>query len=114
GLAHNHFRGNICQGVAGSLAQEGHGTGRAGIHLNDKHIVFLVHNELDVVKADDANAQSQLLGVLEDNPLHLIGDTEGGVHADGVAAVNAGTFHQLHDAGHKHIDTVADSVNLHL
>src|SRR5699024_800027 len=97
GLAQDHFGGDVRQGVAGGLAQEGNGTGRTGVDLNDIHMVFLVHDELDVEQTHNADAQAQLLGVLEDDAFDLVGDGEGGVHGNGVAGVDAGALHQLHD-----------------
>ena len=35
------------------------------------------------------------------------------IHTDGIAGMYAGSLHQFHDAGHKYILTVADSVDLH-
>ena len=113
-LAQDDLGGDIRQAVAGGLGQEGNGAGGAGIDLDDIDLLVLVHDELDIVQAHDADAQAQLLGVLQDDALHLVGNAEGGVDTDGVAAVDAGALHQLHNAGDEHIPAIADGVHLDL
>ena len=106
--------GDVREAVARGLGQERHGARRAGIDLDDVDVFGLVHDELDVVQAHDAQTQPQLLGVAQDDSLHAVGDAEGRIDADGVAAVHAGALDQLHDAGHEHVAAVADRVHLDL
>ena len=75
---------------------------------------MLVNDELDVEQTDDADAQAQLLGVLQDDTLNLIGDGEGRIDGDGVTGVDAGTLDQLHDAGDEDVAAVTDGVDLDL
>ena len=112
-LAQDHFGGDIRQRVAGGLAQEGYGTGRPGVDLDNEHIVVLIHNELNIEQAHDADAQAQLLGILQDDAFDLIGDGEGGIDRDGVTGVDAGPLNQFHDAGDEDIPAVADRIDLH-
>ena len=112
-LAQNHLSGNIRQAVTGGFTEEGDGTGGTGIDFDDIHVVILVHDKLDVVKTDDANTQTQFLGVLQDRTLDLVGDGEGGIDRDGVAGVDAGAFYQFHNAGNKHIPSVTDGIHFH-
>ena len=111
-LAEDHFGSNVSEAVAGGLAQEGNGTGGTGVDLDDEHVVILVYDELDVEQTHDADAQTQLLGILQDLTLDLVGDGEGGVDGDGVAGVDTGALDQLHDAGNEHIAAVTDGIDL--
>ena len=73
---------------------------------------MLIYYKLDIVKADNANSKAQLLCILQDDPLHPIGDGERRIDGDGITGVDAGTFHQLHDSRNKDIVTVADRIYL--
>ena len=77
-------------------------------------MILRIDDELDIVQSLNADGRPQLLRVLQNNALDLIGNGEGRVHGDGVAGVNAGALHQLHDAGDEHVRPVADGVDLHL
>ncbi len=113
GFAENDFCGDIGQGIPGRLGEERHSAGRARIDFNDEHILVLINNELNVVQTHNADAQTKSLCILKDLTLHFIGDGESGIHADGVAGVDTGAFHQFHDAGHEHIVSVADRIDFH-
>ncbi|EJX05283.1 hypothetical protein EVA_06608 [gut metagenome] len=74
---------------------------------------MFIHDELNVVQAHNANAQTQTTGIIQNGVLGLLAQAEGRVHADGVAGVNAGALNQLHDAGNEHVGAVTHSINLH-
>ena len=109
----NHVGGDVRKAVARGLAQEGNRAGGTGVDLDDGHVVLGIYDELHIEQADNADAQTQLFGVLQNDALDLVRDGEGGVDGDGVAGVNAGALHQFHDAGDEHVPAVADGVNLH-
>ena len=112
-LAHDDFGCDIREGVARCLGEEGHRPRRTGVDLDDVNLFGLVHDELDVVKALDADAEAKLLGVLQDGPFHLVGDGEGGVDRDAVARVDTRTLDQFHDARHEDVHAVAHRVDFH-
>ena len=113
-FAQDDLGGDVREGVARGLGQEGHRAGGAGVDLDDIDVLVAVDDELDVVQADDADAETELFGVLQDDALDPVGDGEGGVDADGVAGMDAGTLDELHDAGDEDVAAVADGVHLDL
>ena len=64
--AHDELEGgDVRQGVAGGLGEEGHGPGGAGIDLDNIYFLLPVHDKLDVVQPHDADAQAQPPGVVQ-------------------------------------------------
>ena len=114
GLAKDTLGGNISKAVACCLGEEGYGSGGTRVNLDDINLIVSVNDELDIVKTNDADAETKLLRILKNSSLHLIGDREGGIYADRVTRVDTGTLNKLHDTGHKYVTSVTDSVNLNL
>ena len=75
-LTQRHQRGNVCQRVARGLAQERHGTGGTGIDLDDRHTILRVDNKLNIIQSLNADGRPQLLCVLQNDALDLVGDGE--------------------------------------
>ena len=113
-LSENHFGRDICERIPRGLREEGHRPGGPGVDFDDIHVLVTVHNELDVVQPDDPDPETQLFGILEDDPLDTVGDRERRIHADRIAGVHPGTLYQLHDPGHKHVAPVTDRIDLDL
>ena len=57
---------------------------------------------------------AKLPGVLEDGLLVYLINVQGRIDGDGVAGVDAGPLHVLHDAGDEHIFPIEHAVHLHL
>ena len=112
--AEDDVRGDVRELIARGLRQKRHRARRAGVDLDDVDMVALIDDELDVIQSDDADAQTELLGIGQDRALDLVGDGKRRVDADGVAGVDTGALDQLHDAGHEHVSAVADGVDLDL
>ena len=110
-VTQDHLGGDVCQRVTACLGDEGYGTGRSGVNFDNEYVVILIHDELDVVQAHDTYTQTQLYSVVQDGILNLLAYAEGGVYADGVTGVYAGTFYVFHNTGNEYISTVADSIN---
>ena len=112
-LAHNDFGSDVREGVTRRLGEEGHRPRRTGIDLDDIHLFGLIHDELNVVKPLDADAETELFGVLQNDPFDLIRDGEGGIDRDAVARVDARTFDEFHNARHEDVHAVAHRVDFH-
>ena len=69
---------------------------------------------LDVHQALDLKLESDARGVVHDGVNFGFGEGQAGVYRHGIAAVNAGALHMLHDAGYEHILAVAHGVHLDL
>ena len=110
-LSKDHFRSDVCQGITGRFGQERNRSGRTRIDLNDVYILILIDDELNVVKADDADAKSELFGILQNDSLYLIRYAEGRIYRDGVTGMNTGTLNQFHDSRDKYIYAVTDRID---
>ena len=84
-----------------------------GFDFDDIHRV-VVDDELDIDQADNAQVLGQVAGVLEDGLLVYLINVQGRIDGDGVAGVDAGTFHVFHDAGDQHIFPIEHAVHFHL
>src|SRR5699024_3375128 len=110
-LSEDAAGGDVGKLPAAGLGEERHRARGAGVDLDDVDVLLRVDDELYVVKADDADGQSQAAGVFEDRLLGPVAHREGGIDADGVAGVDARALDQLHDAGHEYFFSVADGVH---
>ena len=77
-LAEDYLGRDVSKAVAGCLREEGNGTRGTGVDLDDVYVVVLVNDELNVVKTYDADAETELLCILKDDSLDLVGNREGG------------------------------------
>ena len=103
---------DVRKAVARGLREEGNRSRGAGVNLDDIYFFVLVHDELDVEQAYDADAQAQHFRIVENGFLHGLGEAVGRIDADGVSGVNTGALHKLHDARDKYFLSVADGVHL--
>ena len=69
-------------------------------------------DELHVHQAPHPQGQADAGGVVDDGVDFPGAEVLAGVDGHGIAAMDAGAFHMLHDAGYQHLLAVADGVNL--
>ena len=112
-LAEAAADGQIDHRDAGDLGDIRHGTGGTGVDLDDVH--FAVGDRiLDVDQTGDVELTGKAAGVVHHGVDLGLSQVLGRVDADGVAGVDAGALHLLHDAGDEVVLAVTDGVHLAL
>ena len=113
GLAQHDPGGQIHHGHPRHLADIGYGAGSPGVHLDD--IQLPMENQiLNVYQPLRPQGQGQLLAGGDHGVHHVVIQGEGGIDGDGVAGMDAGPLHMLHDAGDQHVLPIGDDVHLQL
>ena len=79
-LAKQDLCSKIHHGNACNLADVRNSSGGSGVDLNNVNLV-VVYNVLDVYKTDNVQSLCQLLGVVDDNTLDMLGEVLTGVDA---------------------------------
>ena len=113
GLPQHHLRRQIHHGHPRHLADIRHGAAGPGIHLDHVQL-SLIYQILDVHQSLGAQGQRQLLAGGNHGIHHVVVQREGRIDRDGVAGMDAGPLHVLHDAGDQHVLPVGDDVHLQL
>ena len=112
-LAQAAAHGHIHHGHAGDLGDIRHGTGGAGVHLDDIHTA-MGHSVLHVDQTGDVQLAGKAAGIVHHGVDLVLRQVLCRVDTDGVAGVHAGALHLLHDAGDQEVFAVADGVHLTL
>jgi hypothetical protein len=106
-------RGQLDHGNARDLAEKGHRSRRARVHL--QHVWdTTVDGELDVAETAHVECPGDPNGRIDDESAHVVVETARRIRRHRVAAVHAGSFHVLHQARDHHRFTITDRVDVHL
>ena len=112
-LAQAAAHGHIHHGHAGDLGDVRHGTGGAGVHLDDVHTA-MGDGILHIDQTSDMQLAGKAAGIVHHGVDLVLRQVLCRVDTDGVAGVHAGALHLLHDAGDQEVFAVADGVHLAL
>src|SRR5581483_6103565 len=111
--AGHHESGELGEGHADGLADEGDGAGGARVDFED--IDFAVEDgELDVDKADDAEFAREHPGLLHQHVLQLAREASRGKRACAVTGMDSGMLDVFHDSADHDGLAVADRIDVHL
>ena len=109
-FAQSDARRDFDDGEVRYLAQEGDGTARTGIYLDDVQLA-LRYDELDVDGAFDLQFQGDARRVVDDLVDHFLVEVLRRIDGDGVARMDAGPFDLFHNAGDEDVRAVGNGVD---
>ena len=112
-FAQHRADGEVNHRHARHLADVRHGAAGARVRLNDIDFV-MIDDILNVDKPQRTEFQRNLPRNLNQPLRHRAGQVPRGIDSNGVAGVDAGTFHVFHDAGDEHIFPIANRVRFRL